>query len=74
MPRRPITLLHRRFGSLVVTAYLSRNSHGNSRWACVCDCGCKCEAYYQNLVRGNVRSCGCGPKGKAARKTPAPSK
>lgn len=63
MPRPPITLLHRRFGSLVVTAYLSRNSHGNSRWLCLCDCGKEREAYYQNLTKGHVTSCGCARKG-----------
>lgn len=47
-----------RFGRLVVLAYLGSSGVG-ARWKCVCDCGNTTEVYRNNLVRGQVKSCGC---------------
>lgn len=61
MPYPKVSLLNKRFGYLKVVDFLERNSHGNSIWACICDCGAMTEAYYQHLVMGDKRSCGkCG--------------
>ena len=35
-------------------------SHGkNSRWNCRCECGNETEVFRNNLISGNVKSCGC---------------
>lgn len=60
MGRPAITLLNKRFDSLVVIAYIGRNKFGNSKWLCRCDCGKEVEVFYQNLTRKNTKSCGCG--------------
>lgn len=64
MGRASKSLLGKTFGLLTVIAYESRNRFGNSRWTCQCSCGTKISAYYQNLTRGHVRSCGCMPRKK----------
>lgn len=67
MPRIPIPLTGKHFGTLTVIRQVSRNAHGNSRWLCECQCGTKIEAYYQNLTQGRVKSCGaseCRKKSK----------
>lgn len=62
MPRSPKSLKDQVFGRLTVLRQISRNAHGNSRWLCLCECGTETEVYYQNLTRGNVKSCGCQGK------------
>ena len=64
MPRPPQYLTGKRFGLLTVLHLVSRNSHGNSRWMCRCDCGKEIEAMYQNLKREATKSCGCLPRGR----------
>jgi hypothetical protein len=51
------------FSRLTVLSYEGRASH-DSLWLCQCSCGTKISAYYQNLTRGHVRSCGCMPRKK----------
>jgi hypothetical protein len=70
MGRSSKSLIGNRYGKLLVTEFIERNQHNNSRWFCVCDCGGTTEAYYQNLVQGKIQSCGCLPRG---RKKAAPS-
>ncbi len=49
-----------RFGRLVVVSRGSRNTFGEQRWLCVCDCaGTKTEVLTQHLRDGSTRSCGC---------------
>lgn len=68
MGRSSKSLIGNRYGKLLVTEFIERNQHKNSRWFCVCDCGGTTEAYYQNLVQGKVQSCGCLKRGR--KKTP----
>jgi hypothetical protein len=42
------------FGKLTVLEWV-----GNSRWACVCECGGTASVITANLKRGNTSSCGC---------------
>jgi hypothetical protein len=64
MGRSSKSLIGNRYGKLLVTEFIERNQHNNSRWFCVCDCGGTTEAYYQNLVQGKVSSCGCLKRGR----------
>jgi len=61
MPRYPKDLTGNRYGALTVLSFISRNSHGNSRWLCLCDCGKRVPVMYQNLGK-RTNSCGCGMK------------
>lgn len=51
-PRADLT--NQRFGKLTVLKWA-----GDSRWACVCDCGKTALILTANLRRGNSGSCGC---------------
>lgn len=56
-----VDLVGTKYGHLEVLDFIERNSHSNSKWLCVCDCGGLTEAYYQHLVQGDKKSCGkCG--------------
>jgi len=48
-----------RFTRLVVVELNSRDSKGNRRWLCKCDCGAEHTVLHQKLVEGNTKSCGC---------------
>lgn len=63
MPRYPKDLTGNRYGALTVLSFISRNSHGVSRWLCRCDCGKEVQVMYQNLGK-RTNSCGCGMKVK----------
>jgi hypothetical protein len=52
----------RRYGLLAVLSFHHRE--GNSYWLCRCDCGNETVVQSAHLVSGNVRSCGCLPKGR----------
>lgn len=51
---RFIDLLYQPFGRLRAMQYV-----GNSRWRCVCECGCERVADAYHLRSGLVQSCGC---------------
>lgn len=71
MAYHKVSLLNRRFGHLIVVDFIERNSHHNSIWACVCDCGETTQAYYQHLVQGDKKSCGkCGLVKRGVKKGP----
>jgi hypothetical protein len=51
----------KRFGRLLVIKKL--NDKGRGRFSCLCDCGNFTDVARNNLVTGNVISCGCALKG-----------
>jgi hypothetical protein len=69
--RKPIDMIGRRYGRLVVQEpapvrdFLSGR---RSSWWCLCDCGERANVTGSNLRSGQVRSCGCGRRGKTGRK------
>lgn len=54
MPRVPYDKVGKRYGRLVVQAYL-----GRSFWRCLCDCGKESRVKTDVLNSGKTRSCGC---------------
>jgi len=48
-----------RFGRLVITGKAAKDSRGNLRSSCLCDCGNIHVARDADLRRGNTNSCGC---------------
>lgn len=52
-------LLGKRFGRLVVTAYLGVDKWRKHIWACMCDCGRESSPRESRLLAGTARSCGC---------------
>ena len=64
-----IDLVGQRFGRLVVVEKTNiRSSNGEISWECLCDCGNKHSVFTSNIRQGNVKSCGCLRKEKAAKK------
>lgn len=55
---KPIDLVGRRFGRLVVGKLLSQPG-SQRQWLCECDCGNETAAWGSNLTTGRTRSCGC---------------
>ncbi len=51
-------LVGKRFGSLVVTAYVGKRE-GKHYWRCQCDCGKETQVCQSNLQSGHTKSCGC---------------
>ena len=54
-----IDLAGQTFGRLTVLRRAGKNSSGNSKWDCRCECGKTIVALDSNLKRGTTRSCGC---------------
>lgn len=52
-------LTGQRFSRLIVIEPGSRNSAGDARWLCQCDCGTKKMVTTGNLRKGTTQSCGC---------------
>lgn len=48
-----------RFGRLTVVGREGKTKHGSIIWTCECDCGKLTRSTRTNLVRGNMKSCGC---------------
>jgi len=57
MPRD--NLSGRKFGRLLVRAFVGYFSPGKAQWLCKCDCGQRVTVFGYNLKNGNTRSCGC---------------
>lgn len=51
-------MIGKRFGRLIVVAYLGKRKCAPI-YSCLCDCGSTHVALKSNLIRGDVRSCGC---------------
>ena len=56
---KPINLLNKRFGRLLVLKRLENNKHGRTIWLCKCDCGNSIKVSGNSLLRKNTQSCGC---------------
>lgn len=56
-----IDLIGQRFGKLVVRER-EKNTHGNTMWRCLCDCGNETIVSGSNLQTGHIKSCGCTKK------------
>lgn len=54
-----IDLTGQRFGRLVAVQTNGKNSNGQLKWLCHCDCGNVVTVERANLVRGHTQSCGC---------------
>lgn len=59
---KPIPMIGRRFGRLVVVEEAGRNP---LKWKCECDCGATTCVTGGNLRKGRSQSCGCGRAVKA---------
>lgn len=57
--KKSIDLTGQHFGRLTVLRRAGRNSSGNSKWECRCECGKTIVVVDSNLKRGTTRSCGC---------------
>ena len=58
------------YGKLTVLARADNDRHGNSRWICRCSCPAATvtpPVLGLCLRRGNVKSCGCMPRGPSRR-------
>ena len=58
MPRK-INLTGCRFGRLIIIKDSGLRRQKRAIWVCLCDCGGKIIAASSDLLRGNVKSCGC---------------
>lgn len=54
-----IDLTNKRFGKLLVLSRVGKNSNGNYKWLCKCDCGNEKEILGDSLKSGKTQSCGC---------------
>jgi hypothetical protein len=63
---RPLDLTSSRFGRLTVLRRLGRTKHHKVSWECLCDCGIQIQAVTETLRNGNVKSCGCLHRNRAA--------
>ena len=69
--RKPIDMIGRRFGRLTVQESAPTRvslSGRRAAWWCLCDCGARTNVTGSNLRSGQIRSCGCGRRGKTGRK------
>lgn len=55
--RTPVAEIGKRFGMLVITAFLNGTRSGRVRVKC--DCGNKRTVWISNVIRGSTASCGC---------------
>ena len=52
----------RKFGKLEALHVTEKTGETKSRckmWRCKCECGKECDVLYNDLISGNVKSCGC---------------
>ena len=70
LERGMLQLAGKRIGNLTVLEPTNRRSRkGSVIWECVCDCGTQCEYSADELIHGNIVSCGC-QKAKAQAEIP----
>ena len=60
-------LIGRRFGRLVVVAYVDTTNDQHSRWRCLCECGSTTILTAGKLNSGHTQSCGCLQRDKRTR-------
>lgn len=56
-PKKDLT--GKTFNHLTAITEIGKNSNGTYIWSCVCSCGNKTKASTSDLVRSNIKSCGC---------------
>lgn len=56
---KPVDLIGRRFGRLVVLEKGNLKKNNQSTWVCECDCGKITTVIGGNLTGGTTKSCGC---------------
>lgn len=56
---KPLDLIGRRFGRLVVLERVASDKHGKAVWRCKCDRGGETRSLSNNLIREKSTSCGC---------------
>lgn len=56
---KPLDLLNKRFGRLIVIKRFDNNIYGKSRWLCKCDCEKITIVQGVHLCDGQTKSCGC---------------
>jgi len=56
---KPIDLMDRRFGRLLVVTREENDRFGKARWRCRCDCGKDTITRSNTLLKGETLSCGC---------------
>lgn len=64
---KALQLTGQKFGRLLVIKRISNNSHGDSRWKCLCDCGNYAFPTGFDLRSGHSKSCGCYQKEQASK-------
>lgn len=52
-------IIGQKFGHLLVTSYIGVNSHQNTVFECLCDCGETTIVSRNSLTTGHTQSCGC---------------
>jgi hypothetical protein len=52
-------LTGKRFNQLIVINRAENDTHGNTYWHCICDCGNKTTVRGEYLKNGATKSCGC---------------
>ena len=62
--KRKKNLKGQKFGQLLVLEETDKRIDGSIIWKCLCECGTVYEASSRNLLRGDVKSCGCMTKKK----------
>ena len=56
---KPLDLIGKRYGRLLVISRQENNRHGQTKWLCLCDCGKHATPNGRALVAGHSQSCGC---------------
>lgn len=56
---KPLDLLNKKFGRLLVIEKTDKRRNGLIIWKCQCDCGNIIEVQGSSLTNGNTKSCGC---------------
>jgi hypothetical protein len=59
MPAKKIDLTGQKFGRLTVIEEAGRDTRGNMKWLCRCECGGQANIRGDNLRNGTSTSCGC---------------
>lgn len=59
MGRPGNNLTNQKFGRLTALSDVGISSSNHRNWNCLCDCGNHLTTSSANLIRGNVKSCGC---------------
>lgn len=54
-----LDIQYQRFTKLVAVSLSDKSHYQADYWNCLCDCGCEVILLTRQLVKGNVKSCGC---------------